>query len=74
VVRVHPQLAARGLDNRSGEAVVVGVGVRADEQAHVLEAQSGVMQRPLELRASAPGSSKPASTSTTRGRRRSRRR
>jgi len=50
VVRVHPQLAARGLDNRSGEAVVVGVGVRADEQAHVLEAQSGLMQRSLELR------------------------
>ena len=29
---------------------MVGVGVRADEQAHVLEAQSGLMQRSLELR------------------------
>ena len=39
VVGVHPQLAARALDDRRRLPVVVGVGVRADEQAHVLDAQ-----------------------------------
>src|SRR5215211_1666965 len=46
---VHPQLAARGVDDRPGEAVVVGVRVGAHEQAHVLEAQAGGMKCALEL-------------------------
>ena len=54
VVRVHPQLAAGGLDDRRGQAVVVGVRVRADEQAHVLEPQPGLVERALEL-AERPG-------------------
>ena len=33
-----------------GLAVVVGVGVRADDQAHVLEAQVAHRERPFEVR------------------------
>ena len=49
VIRVHPQLAAGGLDNRRGEPVVVGMGMRADEQAHVLEPEPGLIERALQL-------------------------
>ena len=50
VVGVHPQLAAGALDDRGGLPVVVGVGVRADDQADVLEAQVAHRERALELR------------------------
>ena len=33
----------------AGQPVVVGVRVRADQQAHVLEAQAGLVERALEL-------------------------
>ena len=49
VVGVHPQLAPGALDDRRGQAVVVGVRVRAHEQAHVLEPQAGLVERALEL-------------------------
>ena len=64
VVRVHPQLAARALDDRRGLAVVVGVRVRADEQPHVLE----LAGRPGRARARGARASRaracPVSTST----------
>jgi hypothetical protein len=47
---VHPHLAARPLDDRRRLAVVVGVRVRDDEQAHVLEAQVALLERALEMR------------------------
>ena len=47
--RVHPELAARRLDDRRGEAVVVGVGVGADEQPHVLEPEPGLGEGEVEL-------------------------
>ena len=47
--RVHPQLAAGRLDDRRGEAVVVGVGVGADEQPHVLEPEAGLGEGEVEL-------------------------
>ena len=50
VVGVHPQLAAGALHDRRGLAVVVGVGVRADHQAHVLDAQPAHLHRPFQLR------------------------
>jgi hypothetical protein len=40
VVGVHPQLAAADVDHVGRLAIVVGVRVRADEQAHVLQAQA----------------------------------
>ena len=49
VVRVHPELAAGRLHDRRGLAVVVGVGVRADDQPDVLEPQAGLAERELEL-------------------------
>ena len=49
VVRVHPELAAGGVHDRPGEAVVVGVRMGADEQADVLEPQPGLVERALEL-------------------------
>ena len=49
VVGVHPQLAAGALDDRRGQAVVVRVGVGADQQPHVLEPQPGLVERALEL-------------------------
>jgi steroid delta-isomerase-like uncharacterized protein len=49
VVRVHPQLAAGTLEHRGGLAVVVGVGVGAHEQAHVLELETDLVQRALEV-------------------------
>ena len=49
LVGVHPQLAAGALDDRRRLAVVVGVGVGADEQADVLEPQADLVQRALEL-------------------------
>ena len=48
-VGMGPELAARALDDRPGLAAVVGVRVRADEQAHVLEAQADLVERALEL-------------------------
>jgi hypothetical protein len=49
VVRVHPELAPSGLDDRSGQPVVVGVRVRADEQADVGERESRPVECALEL-------------------------
>ena len=49
VVRVHPELGAGALHDRRGLAVVVGVRVRADHEAHVLHAQAGLVERELEL-------------------------
>ncbi len=49
VIGVHPQLAPGALDDRRRLAPVVGVGVRADEQPHVLEAEVDLVQRALEL-------------------------
>ena len=49
VVGVHPQLAARGLDHRRGQPVVVGVGVGAHQQPHVVQPQPRLVQRPLQL-------------------------
>jgi len=49
VIRVHPQLAARVLDDRRGLAAVIGVRVTADEQANVLQLQSHQLERALEL-------------------------
>ena len=54
VARVHPQLAAGALDDRRREPVVVGVGVRADHQTHVLEPAVDQRQRALQLRAATP--------------------
>src|SRR5947209_3285340 len=50
VVGVHPQLAARAVDDRTGLAVVVGVRMGADEQPHVLDAQVDHVHRPFEVR------------------------
>ena len=49
VVRMHPELAAGRVDDRPGLAEMVRVGVGADEQPHVLEPQSGLVERELEL-------------------------
>ena len=49
VVGMHPQLAAARVDDVRGLAVVVGVRVRADEQAHVLEVEADLRHRPHEL-------------------------
>ena len=49
VVRMHPELAAGGVDDRPGEPVVVRVRVRAHDQADVLEPQAGLGERALEL-------------------------
>ena len=46
---MHPELAARALDDGPGLAVVVGMGVRADQKLHVLEAQARLVEGPLEL-------------------------
>jgi hypothetical protein len=50
VVGVHPQLAPGGIDDRPRQAVVVGVRVRADDQAHVLELESRLVERPARVR------------------------
>ena len=63
VVRMHPQLAAGALEDGRGLAVVIGMGVRARQQAHVLELQVDLVQRALEVREE-PGSCIPVSTST----------
>ena len=63
VVGVHPQLAAGALDDRRRLAVVVGVRVRADEQAHVLEPQADLSSARSRW-ASEPGSCMPVSNST----------
>ena len=47
--RVHPELAAGALDDRRRQPVVIGVGVGADEQPHVLEPEAGLGQREVEL-------------------------
>ena len=49
VVRMHPQLATRPLDDRRRLAVVVDVRVGADEQPHVLEPQADLLERALEV-------------------------
>ena len=49
VVGVHPQLAARAVDDRGGLAVVVGVRVGADEQPHVLDLEVDLGERALEV-------------------------
>jgi hypothetical protein len=49
VVRVHPQLATGRVDDRAGQAVVVGMGVRADQEPDVLQAQARLPQRQLQL-------------------------
>jgi hypothetical protein len=49
VVGVHPQLAPRSRDDRPGQSVVVRVRVGAHQQAHVLQPQPGLVERPLEL-------------------------
>ncbi len=49
VVGVHPQLAARALDDRGGLTVMVGVGVRADQQANVLQRKAAHRQRAFEM-------------------------
>src|SRR4051794_12933018 len=48
-VRVHPELAAARVDDRSREPVVVGVRVRAHEQPHVLDPEAGLVEGALEL-------------------------
>ena len=50
MVGVHPQLAARPLDDRRRLAVVVGVRVRADEEPHVVQAQVDLVERALQVR------------------------
>jgi hypothetical protein len=47
---MHPELAARGRDDRRRQAVVVGVGVGADEQLDVVQPEGGLRERPLQLR------------------------
>ena len=49
VVGMHPQLAPGAVDDRRGLAVVVGVGVRADDELHVLHAQVDLRHRPLQV-------------------------
>ncbi len=49
VVGVHPQLAAGGVDDGLGLAVVVDVRVRADEQARLLDRLADLVQRLAEL-------------------------
>ena len=48
VVRVHPELAARRLEDRRRQAVVVRVGVGADQETDVLELEAGLVERLLE--------------------------
>ena len=50
VVAMHPDLAAGALGDRRRLAAVVDVGVRADDQPHVLDLQAGLVERPLEVR------------------------
>jgi len=54
VVRVHPQLAAGALHDRCRLTVVIRVGVRADEQAHVLEAEVAHRERPVRAAPATP--------------------
>ena len=49
MVGVHPQLAAGALADRRGLAPVIGVGVGADQQPDVLEAEVDLLHRSLEL-------------------------
>ena len=50
VVGMQPQLTPGAGDDRGGLSVVVGVGVRAHDQAHLLEAQVAHVERPFQLR------------------------
>ena len=49
VIGVHPELAAGELADRRRLAPVVGVRVRADQQAHELQPEPDLLHRPLEL-------------------------
>ena len=42
---MHPQLAAGGIEDRAREAVMVGVGVGGNEQAHVLDPRADLGER-----------------------------
>jgi hypothetical protein len=46
---MHPELTARGIDDRAGEPVVVRVRVRADDEPDVFEPEAGLGQSALEL-------------------------
>jgi len=46
---VHPELAAGGIDDRCGGAVVVAVRVGADDEADVAQLQLRLAERELEL-------------------------
>ena len=48
--RVHPDLAAGALGDRRRLAAVVDVGVRADDQAHVIDPQPGLVERSLGVK------------------------
>ena len=74
VVRVHPQLAPRPLYDRRRLAVVVRVGVRADQEAHLLEREPGLVESQLEPRAGSPARAARCRPAPRRRRRRSRRR
>ena len=50
VVMVHPHLAAGALGDRRRLPAVVDVGVRADDQPHVLDLEAGLVERALEVR------------------------
>jgi len=47
--RVHPELATRRVDDRAGGAVVVAVGVGADDEPDVAQLQLRRAERQLEL-------------------------
>jgi hypothetical protein len=47
-LRVHPQLTTRLLADRRGEAVMIGVRVRADHQLHVFDPEPRLRQRDIQ--------------------------
>ena len=49
MVGMHPQLASRPVDDRGRLAVVVGVGMGAHDQAHVLQTQAALVERPFQV-------------------------
>ena len=46
---VHPELAPGPLAQRRREAVVIGVGVGADEEPDVLDPEAGLGERQIEM-------------------------